>query len=470
MTSPYPLSHAQQALWFLHRLAPDAAVYNTGVALTVRSAVDLPALRRAVEATAERHDMLRSLFAEHDGGPARTITARHPLGLEVRELPGLSDERLAAAVRDALREPFRLERDGAFRFVLLRRGAEDAVLLMAGHHIGTDATSNWLVLRDLLQSYRRLVDGLEPDLAALPAGYDDYAARERELLGSPRGARMEQYWHGFCAGAAPAEIPTDRPRPASSSHTGDTFHLDLSGPRVAGLRELARADGVSLFSLLLGILQGLLHRYTRQNAFLVGVPTTTRLSPATREVVGNFINTLLFRADLAPGASFRDAARAVEEQVRAGLGRVGYPFELLTRTVDRPRAGAGSPLCRITFNMIGTSSPDPLLRLLLDAADGAPAEFAGLRIAPFELPQAEGQLDLAVNVRQSVDSLAVDFRYDVDLFDAATIERLAGYFVRAVDAALADPDAAVARLALVDPAATTLMFGLATGPGGRRVG
>lgn len=470
MSSPHPLSHAQQSLWFLYRLAPDAAVYNTGVALTVRSAVDLPALERAIEATAERHDMLRSLFAEHDGGAARTVTDRHPLGLELRELPGLGDERLRTAVRDALREPFRLERDGAFRFVLLRRGAEDAVLLMAGHHIGTDATSNWLILRDLLQSYRRVVDGQEPDLAPLTADYDDYAARERDLLGSPRGARMEQYWHGFCAGATPAEIPTDRPRPASSSHTGSTYHLDLSGPRVAGLRELALADEVSLFSLLLGIFQGLLHRYTRQNAFLVGAPTTTRLSPATREVVGNFINTLLFRADLAPGASFRDAARAVDGQVKAGLGRVGYPFELLTRTVNRPRVGAGSALCRITFNMIGTSSPDPLLRLLLDAADGAPAEFAGLRIAPFELPQAEGQLDLAVNVRQSVDSLAVDFRYDVDLFDEATIERFAGYFVRAVDAALADPDAAVARLALVDAAAMDLMLGFATGGGGRRVG
>ncbi|MFJ1551051.1 condensation domain-containing protein [Streptomyces sp. NPDC088246] len=200
--------------------------------------------------------------------------------------------------------------------------------------------------------------------------------------------------------------------------------------------------------MLLGVLQGLLHRYTRQNRFLIGCPTTTRISPDTREVVGNYINTLVFRADLAPGSTFREAATAADRQVRSGLGKLGYPFELLTRTMNRPRTGGGSSLCRITLNLIGAPTGDPLLRLLLDPADGATAEFAGLQLAPYELPQAEGQLDLAINVRQSAETLAVDFRYDVDLFDPSTIERFAGYFTRAIDAALADPDSAISQLSL----------------------
>ncbi|MFJ4794208.1 condensation domain-containing protein [Kitasatospora purpeofusca] len=488
MTDPQQLSHAQQALWFLYRLAPDAAVYNTGCALTVRSAVDLPALRSAVEALAERHDMLRSVFQEVDGQAVRLVGERHPLGLEVRELPGTDPEGLAAAARAALREPFRLERDGAFRFVLLRRGEADAVLLMAGHHIGTDATSNWLIVRDLLHGYRRLTggdadgpttdgptaegptaDGLAVAAPPPPKGsYADHVAKERTVLDSPRGARMEQHWHRVCADAAPAELPIDRPRPASSSRTGATHHLDLTDGRVEALRELARGSGVSLFSVLLGTFQSLLHRSTRQNGFLIGCPTTTRMSPAVREVVGNFVNTLVFRGDFDPGTTFRQAAEAADRQVKAGLGAAVYPFELLTRTVNRPRTGAGSSLCRITFNLVGTATPEPLLRLLLDADGGRPAEFAGLTVAPFELPQAEGQLDLAVSVRQSASSLAVDFRYDVDLFDPATVERFAGHFLRAVDAALADPDAPVARLRLVDDAELAGLMGLGAEPAPRR--
>ncbi|MDY0812169.1 condensation domain-containing protein [Kitasatospora purpeofusca] len=475
MTDPQQLSHAQQALWFLYRLAPDAAVYNTGCALTVRSAVDLPALRAAVEALAERHDMLRSVFHEIDGQAVRLVRERHPLGLEVRELPGTDPEGLAAAARAALREPFRLERDGAFRFVLLRRGEADAVLLTAGHHIGTDATSNWLIVRDLLHGYRRLTGADGPQDALAVAGppppkgtYADHVAKERTVLDSPRGARMEQYWHQVCADAAPAELPTDRPRPASPSRTGATHHLDLADGRVEALRELARSSGVSLFSVLLGTFQSLLHRYSRQNGFLIGCPTTTRMSPVVREVVGNFVNTLVFRGDFDPGTTFREAAAAADRQVKAGLGGAGYPFELLTRTVNRPRTGAGSSLCRITFNLVGTATPEPLLRLLLDADGGRPAEFAGLTVAPFELPQAEGQLDLAVSVRQSASSLAVDFRYDVDLFDPATVERFAGHFLRAVDAALADPDAPVARLRLVDGAELAGLMGFGAEPAPRR--
>ncbi|MCX4687149.1 condensation domain-containing protein [Kitasatospora purpeofusca] len=476
MTDPQQLSHAQQALWFLYRLAPDAAVYNTGCALTVRSAVDLPALRAAVEALAERHDMLRSVFQEVDGQAVRLVGERHPLGLEVRELPGADPEGLAAAARAALREPFRLERDGAFRFVLLRRGEADAVLLMAGHHIGTDATSNWLIVRDLLHGYHLLTGGGDDPAANGPTtvppppkgSYADHVAKERTVLDSPRGARMEQYWHRVCADAAPAELPTDRPRPASSSRTGATHHLDLADGRVEALRELARSSGVSLFSVLLGTFQSLLHRRTRQNGFLIGCPTTTRMSPVVREVVGNFVNTLLFRGDFDPGTTFRQAAEAADRQVKAGLGSAGHPFELLTRTVNRPRTGAGSSLCRITFNLVGTATPEPLLRLLLDADGGRPAEFAGLTIAPFELPQAEGQLDLAVSVRQSASSLAVDFRYDVDLFDPATVERFAGHFLRAVDAALADPDAPVARLRLVDDTELAELMGFGTEPAPRR--
>ncbi len=474
MHSHLQLSHAQRALWFLHHLAPDSAVYHTGVALAIRSAVDPPRLAAAVAAAAQRHDMLRSRFHEDCGQGVRSVDRTAPSGLEVREVPGMSADGLRTAARRALHEPFRLETEGAFRFVLLRRSAEDAVLLMAGHHIATDATSNWLVMRDVLHAYEQLGEGGSGELDPLRSDYDQYVTRERSLLDSPRGEKMERYWHQLCEGAAAAELPTDRPRPVVSSRAGSTYHLDLTDGRIEGLRELARASEVSLFSVLLGTFQGLLHRFTRQNDFLVGCPTTTRISPPSREVVGNFINTLVFRAAFTPSTTFRQAFKLADQQVRGGLVNAAYPFELLTRGVNRPRTSGGASLCRITFNLIGTQTPDRLLRLLLDGAEGQTAEVAGLTFAPFELPQAEGQLDLAVNLRQSVDTLAVDFRYDVDLFEPATIERFAGYFTRALDAALAAPDAPVARLSLVDEEelARLLAFGGAPTPvgGGRRRG
>ena len=464
MPSRHPLSHAQQALWFLRRLAPDSGVYNTGVALRIRSAVAPERLDLAISEVVGRHELLRSTFDEADGEAVRLLHDRRLTGLEVRAVAAGDDAVLADAVRAALVTPFALERDGAFRFLLLRRDPTDAVLLIAGHHIATDATSNWLVLRDVMEAYRRLTEGEAPAPAPTAGSYDAYVDKERVLLTSPRGTRMAAYWRGLCEGAVPAAIPTDRRRPAIPSNAGRTHHIDLGEERLQPLREAARTSGVSLFSFLLGTFQSVLHRLTRQNGFLVGCPTTTRLSPTMREVVGNFINTLVFRADFTPGTTFREAARAADEQVKNGLARVGYPFELLTRTANRPRTSAGSSLCRITFNMIGTATPDPLLRLLLDGEDGRPPlRYADLSLSAFELPQAEGQLDLAVSIRQSADSLAVDFRYDVDLFDQATIEQFAGYFLRGIDTALADPDRPVARLRLLDGTELDRLLALGTG-------
>lgn len=469
MASRHPLSHAQRALWFLRRLAPGSGVYNTGVALRIRSAVDAGRLELAVYETAARHELVRSTFDEVDGEPVRLLHEAPLAGLEVHQLPDVDDELLGESVRAALLSPFALETGGAFRFLLLRRSPTDSVFLVAGHHIATDATSNWLVLRDVMETYRRLTEGEEPAPPAPAGSYDAYVEKEAALLASPRGARMAGYWRELCEGAVPVAIPADRPRPAAPSNAGRTHHVDLGEERLEPLREAARASGVSLFSFLLGTFQSVLHRFTRQNGFLVGCPTTTRLSPAMREVVGNFINTLVFRADFTPATTFRDAARAADEQVKNGLARVGYPFELLTRTANRPRTSAGSSLCRITFNMIGTPTPDPLLRLLLDGEDsrdgGAPLRYADLLLSPYELPQAEGQLDLAVSIRQSAGSLAVDFRYDVDLFDPATVEQFAGYFLRGIDAALADPDRPVARLRLMDGAELAQLLALGTGGG-----
>ncbi|MEU6895312.1 condensation domain-containing protein [Streptomyces sp. NPDC046557] len=464
MPSRHPLSHAQQALWFLRRVAPTSGVYNTGVALEIRSAVDLSRLDRAISEMVARHELARSTFDEPDGEPVRLLHGHRLADLDVRELPQADDPSLSRAVRAELIAPFALEQSGAFRFTLLRRSATNSVLLIAGHHIATDATSNWLMLRDVMQVYRGLTEGEEHRLTSPVGSYDEYVTKERALLASPRGARLERYWHELCENALPVTIPTDRSRPTTPSNAGRTYHLQLGEDRLGPLRETARAAGVSLFSFLLGTFQSLLHRYTRQNGFLVGCPTTTRMSPAMREVVGNFINTLVFRGDFTPTTTFRDAALAADQQVKNGIARVGYPFELLTRTANRPRTSAGSSLCRVTFNMIGTATPDPLLRLLLDGAgDGKPVPFADLLLAPYELPQAEGQLDLAVSVRQSTESLAVDFRYDVDLFDPDTIERFARYFVRAVDAAVADPDRPVSRLRLVEGAELAGLLGLGAG-------
>ncbi|MFF2348139.1 condensation domain-containing protein [Kitasatospora sp. NPDC058115] len=453
-----PLSHTQEAQWFLYRLAPHSGAYNTGLAVRIRSAVDLDRLRHAVAALGERHTMLRSRFDVVGGRPVRI---EEPLGepvLTVRELPGADDPALRAAVREELGRPFVPESGAPFRFVLLTRGPADAVLLVAGHHIATDAASNALLLGDLLKGYEHPAPAGPP-----PAGrYHDHVDKERRLLASARGTAMGGHWREVCAEVPAAELPADHRRPDSQSFAGDTLRVTVP-PELAGPALSAAAEwGVTPYAFLLAAFQVVLHRSTRQREFLIGAPVTTRLSSRMREVVGNFMNTIVLKAAFADGATFRDTAVAANEQIRGGMDAGRYPFPLVARESRSRRAAGRSALFQITFNMLSTAHAAAGLRPLLDTGDeDRVTRCSGLLLSPWHLPQQEGQVDLAVDVLQSAEAFAVDFRYDTRLYERATVERLAGHYLRAVELAARTPDARVATAPLWHPVGTGRPAGLA---------
>ncbi|GAA3804166.1 hypothetical protein GCM10022403_042630 [Streptomyces coacervatus] len=453
MSVVHPLSHAQQAQWFLHALAPGSGAYNTGVAVRVRSAVDIRALRQAVTAIGPRHGMLRSRYAEADGRPVRVESDTGPVRLTERACTGAGEEELRAAVRAELGVPFSLRDEVPFRFVLLTRSPEDAVLLVAGHHISTDAVSNTLLLRDLLQAYQGIGGPADAPSLAPTADYGDHVDKEQRLLDSARGKAMEGYWSGVSHGSTPAGLPTDHPRPATQSFTGDTLRMTVPPELADAVRTFALRAGVTSYAVLLGAFQSVLYRHTRQGDFVLGVPATTRLSSRMRDVVGNFMNTVVLRARFGAGTTFNDAVHDTDEQLKLSMDAVRYPFSLLARVSGTSRAAGRSPLYQITFNMLATARFDALLRPVLDTTHPElVTRHAGLSLSPYHLPQQEGQVDLAVDVLQGEDRLAVDFRYDSRLYERATVERLAEHFLRALDVATRTPDLRVAAARLWAPA------------------
>ncbi|MEQ4299801.1 condensation domain-containing protein [Plantactinospora sp. B6F1] len=464
-----PLSVGQQALWFLYQLAPESPAYNITLAVRVRSALDETALARAVDALVARHPVLGAAFAEVDGVPRQFVP---PAGvdraggsrLEVREVPGRSDEALLGLARSVGEVPFRLGAGDVFRVVLLRRSAEDAALVLVTHHIVSDATSQWLLLRDLLAGYRGIAAGGAPDWAPLTAGYLDHVEAERVLLDSPRRDRLERYWRNRCTGVAAGAIPVDRPRPDRQTFDGATYHLRLPDELAARVRAAATAAGVTPFAFLLGVFQATLYRYGGQDDFALGCPVATRYGAGLRDVVGYLVNTLVLRASFAPGATFGDAVAAAHRELLSGLAHVGYPFPLLDRMLGAGRGGSRSPLFRIAFTMVAADRLDPPLPMVPEgAAVGPEIEYSGLRLAAFDVPQLEGQFDLNVELRQAENSLTGAFRYNTDLFDGATIERLTGHYRRLLEAATADPTRRIDRVSLVDSAELEQLLALGTG-------
>jgi hypothetical protein len=458
-------------MWFIHRLAPASPAYNVALAVRIRSPLDLLRLGRAATAVVARHDVLRSRFVEVDGRPWRVVapaSGSDSGALAVREVPGARPDRLSALARAASAAPFPLAAGGrAFRLVLLRRGHDDAVLVVAAHHIVADAPSLFLLLRDLLTAYQALGDDRPGDpLPPLRHGYQEYVAMERGLLDSPRGERMARHWREVCAGSTAARLVPDRSGPPGPGPGGGSCELRTPSGFVARLRDAAAAAGVTPFAYLLGAFQSVLYRQTGQPDFLVGTPVAVRLVPGLRDVVGYLVNTLPIRAGFERATTFAGTVLSAQRQLARGLANVGYPFPLMADLAGAAPVPAADrpPLFRVTFTMLFPDRMQPCLPAAADGGvEGGQTEYAGLRISYLEVPQQEGQFDLAVELRHSSTSLTGIFRYRADLFEPATIERLVERFRRTLDIAMADPGTRVADLSLVDRAELDQLLALGRG-------
>ncbi|MFJ7293013.1 condensation domain-containing protein [Streptomyces collinus] len=440
------LSIGQEALWFLYRMAPDSPAYNVQAALRVRGALDEARLRRALRTVVERHDVLRSTFTETAAGPRRVIGLPDLVPLQVREVPGVNDTGLLEKHVKAFGDtPFDLTGEGTCRALLLRIAPDDHVIVVSTHHIVTDATSQWLLLQDLLDAYA--TETAPPPLAR---GYDDYVQGEQELLEGPRREQLVAFWQEFCADAGAGELPADRPRSPRppAVFNGATCEARIPDALVPRLREAAKRAKVTPFALTLGVFQALVHRYSGQRDFLVGCPTTTRSGPGMREVVGYLVNTLVLPAHFTGTTTFAQAAHTAQRQVMRAMKHIGYPYALLAG--EEPYSSRNPPV-RMVFTMVAPGRLEPLLMQVTEAAArGTDTEYAGLRIELIEVPQLEGQFDINVEMRQSASSLTAVFRYATDLFDEATVRRLLDSYVRLLAEAIDDPDAPVAGAALVE--------------------
>nr|WP_269810487.1 condensation domain-containing protein [Kineosporia rhizophila] len=419
----------QQALWLLHSMAPHSSAYNAGGAGLFRPGPDLPVLHKAVAAVVRRHDMLRSRFVERDGQVVRVV----PRGLtqtsvlRVENLGDADDGELRRAVTAASRQPYDLGKEGPFRAVLIHR-PHDAVLLLGTHHIASDATSQWLIWRDLMDAYEAYAGGRGPAWMPTHTGYHDHVAREEDLMASPRGARMREYWRGITDGAAQVQLPLDRPRPATPSYRGQTVARRMPARAV---RESAARQGVSPFALMLGSFQMLLHRYTGQRDFSLVCPASTRRRNSA-EVVGYFVNPITVRVRFDENTTVADIIDGAGDQLRNGMARAACPYE----------HGA----YRVSMTMVPADRLGGRMQQVYDHE----IELAGRRLSYFEVPHLEGQCDLSAEITEGADDFTVAFRYDSDLFEPATVERMLEQYLTLTGNAARRPDGPADRVPMVE--------------------
>lgn len=440
------LSFAQQRLWFLEQLDPGNASYNISRAIRLHGALDLHALRHALNAIIARHESLRTNFTSVEGEAVQVVAPSREVELhtiDLRELP--QGDRESAATRlasDAAACGVNLEHDDLFKATVFRLDEQDHVLLLVMHHIVSDGWSMGILFRELSALYSAFSTSQPSSMPALQIQYADFARWQRETLAGSTLQKQIDYWKQHLAGApAVLDLATDKPRPKTETFAGSYRTSLLPTELTASLNELSRRQGVTLFMTLLAAFKALLFRYTGQEDIVVGTPIAGRNRVEIENLIGFFVNTLPLRTNIAGDSTFRQLLDGVKEVTLGAYAHQDLPFEKLIEELQPQRDIGHSPIFQVMFDMQNAPSESLTLH--------------GLTVTRLPLKKQTSKFDLTLYVTEIDRGLACWLEYNTDLFESDTIQRMLGHFETLLEGVVANPDERISDLPLLTETETS---------------
>ncbi len=431
-----PLSFAQQRLWFLDKFSPGGSGYASAFALRLSGELDLEALSVALSSLVARHESLRTTFESVDGRGVQVVHPPYVVTVPVLDLSGLAagerDVELRRVVGIETSRGFDLGSGPLLRVGVVRISDTEHVLTVALHHIVTDGWSMGVLLSELGVFYSAAVRGQDAQLPVLGVQYVDYAVWQRELLSGSALDETLAYWRGQLDGVAVLELPTDRPRPAMLTSAGAVCEFVVQAPVVAELKVVGhRVDG-TLFMTLVAACQVLFSRWSGQTDIAVGTVVSGRERAELEGLIGFFVNTVVLRSRVDDQRSFVEFVAAVRETVLDAFVHQQVPFERVVDELAPVRDTSRTPLFQAMV-------------VLQNAPVQAP-ELAGLEVSGLDLPVTTTNFDVTVQFQESGEVLAGVVQYNTDLFDAATMGRMADQLLVLLAGIAQDPDQLVRTL------------------------
>ncbi len=435
-----PTSFAQQRLWFLDRLEPGRPGYNIARPMRMLGDLNVPALRLTFNSIVERHATLRTSFKIVDGEPVQVIAAACEIDLPVVDLTHLAgaelEEEVSRLVKAGGESPFDLTRGPLLRAGLLKLNSREHVLLLTIHHIVSDGWSMGVLFRELTELYEVFVEGRPSPLAPLAIEYADFVLWQRRKFQGEALATEIEYWKKQLTGAPPIlELPTDKPRPAAQTTSGAYYSIFMPRRLSDAVYELSRRSSATIFMTLLAAFQIMLSHYTGEPDIVVGTPIANRTQRETEDLIGFFVNTLVLRTDLSGNPTFSNLLSRVRETALQAYAHQDLPFEKLVEVLKPQRSLSHSPLFQVLF-----------------AVQNAPQ--SRFKVANLELVDSlrlgrTSKFDLSLYVGEFAEGLRLTFEYNTDLFEPATISRMAGHFQTLLEGISENPEHRIYDLSLI---------------------
>ena len=426
----YPLSFAQERLWFIDQLVPDSSLYNLPAAVRLTGQLNLPALEMTINEICRRHTSLTTTFPTIEGQPVQMVNPAQPLSIPVIDLSswGVEEREIEAQriVNVEARKPFDLATGPLLRIQLLRLDEEEFIVMLSMHHIIADGWSMDVLIREIMVLYPAMSAGEASPLPDLPLQYADFARWQRQYLQGEILENQLAYWQKQLEGIPPLlELPADHPRPPEQSYRGTTRSLMLTPALTESLRSVSRQEATTLFNFLLSGFKTLLFRYTWQDDICVGTPIAGRDRVETEGLIGFFANVLVLRTRVSANVTFRELLHQVHEVSLEAHAHQDVSFEKLVEALQPERNMSYSPLFQVMFAFLN--------------AGQTVLEIPGLKMSGYNAVREAAKYDLLLGVMDLGERLSISLEYSTDLFETATIERVLSHFRTLLESVVIDP-------------------------------
>jgi amino acid adenylation domain-containing protein len=437
----FSVSFAQERLWFLEQVLGNGGAYNIAGGVRLQGELQAEVLERSLQEIIRRHEILRTSFIQVDGTPVQQVHDHVPFALRKVDLYGehgqpKSEEILRAQLAAKAASGFALREPGLFRIELWRVGEQEHVLSLVMHHIIADGWSLGVLMRELQQIYGTFIQGKPCGLGELPIQYVDYANWQRGLLGSGELEEGLEYWRKELAGAPPVvELPCDFARSQNPGYKGSVIHFRVGSDVVKKLKQLCRAEGATLYMVLLAGFEVLIARYSGEKDAVVGSPVAERPQVETEGLIGLFVNLVARRIRMESGETFRSLLRRMKQKVIAAQPYQHVPFEKVVEQVEQERGLAHMPVVQVVF-----SWQEGLFEQLQLSGVSAKLESVDTGTAKF---------DLTLTMRESREQIEGWMEYSTELFREQTIERMVESFERLLEGIVDGPQQGVMELPLL---------------------
>ena len=440
----FPLSFAQQRLWFLYQMEPEDCAYNIPVAVRLTGELNVEAFEQSVNAVIERHETLRTSFTTIKGEPKQVVSPKLTLITTVVDLQ--TDRKreeettlINQFAREEAQTPFNLSQAPLLRVKLLCLSEIESVVLLTMHHIVSDGWSMGILIRELATLYEAFSRGKPSPLPELPIQYGDYALWQRQYLQGEVLDSLLSYWKRQLGSSPPIlPLPTDRPLEEAKTTQGGTLSFHFPPEKLQELKQLCHEEGVTLFMLLLAAFKTLLYRYTDAEDIAVGTDVANRSRSETEALIGFFVNILVLRTDLSENPTFRELLQRVRKVSLGAYSHQDLPFGKLVEELKPERKAGQTPLFQVLFVLQNTPLPE--------------FKTSDLEIGGIAINDQTSKFNLGFFIGERDTGLLGTWRYRSELFNPSTIEQMSAQFTALLNSIIDHPDTRLKQLDLETPA------------------